>query len=394
MEYNFNEIIDRSGFPNAKYDERIKKFGREDVIPLWIADMDFRTAKPVVDACVKRAEHGLYGYVSKPDSYKQAAIDFEKRRHNWNINIEDISFAVGIVPAMSELVREFTEPGDSVLIQTPVYPEFYEIVEAWEGRSVIENILVNNDGYYTIDFDDLEEKMKMKPKLFILCNPANPVGRVWKRDELERVCNLALKYNIPMIADEIHGDFQLFGNKYIPVATLSEEIKKNTICCFSASKTFNLAGLQACNVIFHNHEWKKRFDKFWASLDIHRNNCFSLCAMETAWNEGDEWLEQMLVYLEGNYLFVSEFLEENLPMIKMRVPEATYLAWIDFRALEMNSKELNEFMINEARVGMNNGSDFCRSLEGFMRMNLAHPRSVIEKALKQIEVAIKNIKLN
>ncbi len=293
MIYNFDEVIDRNGTFAAKYDERIKKFGTDNVIPLWIADMDFKTAKPVIDACVKRAEHGIFGYVSKPFSYKEAAAEFQNRNHNWEIDINDMSFAVGIVPALSELVREFAEAGEKVLIQTPVYPEFYDVVEAWEEREVIENILVNHDGYYTIDFEDFEEKLRMKPKLFILCNPHNPVGRVWTREELTRLLNLCAAYGVPVISDEIHGDFGLFGNQYIPAATLSEEIKKNTICCFSASKTFNLAGLQACNVVFHNKDWKKIFDKFWGGLDIHRNNCFSLVAMESAWRYGEEWLMLM-----------------------------------------------------------------------------------------------------
>lgn len=389
MKYNFDEKIDRNGTFTAKYDERTKKFGTDKVIPLWIADMDFKTAKPVIDACVKRAEHGIFGYVSKPLSYRQAACQFEKRHHNWDIDINNISFAVGIVPALSELVREHTEPGDKVLIQTPVYPEFYDVVEAWEGRSIIENILKENDGYYTIDFEDFETKLKMGPKLFILCNPHNPVGRVWKKDELEKMSNLCLKYKVPVLADEIHGDIVLFGNKYTPVATISEEIKNNTICCFSATKTFNLAGLQACCIVFHDETWKKIFDKFWAGLDIHRNNCFSLVAMETAWREGDEWLEQVINYIEGNVKFVKEFIDREMPKVKMHIPEATYLIWLDFRGLGLSTEELDNFLINKAGVGLNNGKDFCRSLEGYMRMNVGHPRSTIEKALIQIRDAIK-----
>jgi len=391
MKYNFDEIIDRSVAPNAKYDERLKKFGREDVIPLWIADMDFKTAQPVIDACVKRAEHGIYGYVAKPMHYREAACEFEKRHHGWEIDPESISFAVGIVPAISELVREFTQPGEKVLIQTPVYPEFYDVVEAWDGREVIENVLVNNDGYYTIDFEDFEDKLKMGPKLFILCNPQNPVGRVWSKEELTKMAKLCLQYGVPVISDEIHGDLELFGHKYTPMATLGGDIKKNTICCFSATKTFNLAGLQACNIVFHNDEWKARFDKFWTGLDIHRNNCFSLCAMEAAWREGDEWLEQLIEYIEGNYMFVKEWLEENLPQVKMNLPEATYLGWLDFTSLGMSGEELGKFMVEKAGVGMNNGKDFCRSLDGFMRMNMAIPRATIKKALEQIKKAVDNI---
>lgn len=391
MKYNFDEIIDREGFHAAKYDERKKKFGRKDVIPLWIADMEFKTAQPVIDAMVKRAEHGIFGYVSKPDTYKMAAINFQKRRHAWDIEKDEMSFSVGIVPAIAELVREFTEVGDSVLIQTPVYPEFYEVVEAWEGRLVLENKLINEDGYYSMDFEDLEDKLKTSPKLMILCNPHNPVGRVWKKDQLERLGNLCVKYNVPLISDEIHGDMELFGNKYTPMWTISKEIRDNTIVCFSATKTFNLAGLQACFVVFPNDEWKNRFDAFWAGLDIHRNNCFSLVAMETAWNEGEEWLDQVIDYIEGNMKFVKEYIDRNIPQIKVSLPESTYLMWLDCTKLGMNPQSLEEFMVNKAGVGLNNGSNFCRGLEGFMRMNVACPRSMLENALQQIKDGIEGL---
>lgn len=389
MKYDFDEIIDLKPFYSVKYDERMKKFGTEDVIPLWIADMDFKTAQPIIDAMIKRAEHGMFGYVSKPLSYREAAAEFQLRRHGWKLDPDTMSFAVGIVPAMAEIVREFTEPGDKVLIQTPVYPEFYNIVEVWEKREVSENRLIEKDGWYDIDFDDFENKLKEGPKLFILCNPHNPIGRIWTRDELVKMGELCLKYNIPMISDEIHGDLELFGNRYISFGTLPEELKKNTIICFAATKTFNLAGLQACSIVFHREDWKKRFDGFWSGLDIHRNNCFSLVAMEAAWRHGDEWLDQMLEYVGENMKFVKEYLEANIPQIKMTIPQATYLIWLDCRELGMDAVELNDFFVKKAKVGLNNGKDFCRSLDGFMRMNAAHPRAQLEQALDQIRDAVR-----
>ena len=388
MRYNFDEIIDRKDFYSVKYDERMKKFGTDDVIPLWIADMDFRTAKPIIDAMIKRAEHGIFGYVSKPLSYKEAAAEFQLRRHGWKLDPDTMSFAVGIVPAMAELVREFTEPGEKVLIQTPVYPEFYNVVEVWEGREVVENKLLEKDGWYDIDFEDFEEKLKSGVKLFILCNPHNPIGRIWTKEELVRMGELCLKYNVPVISDEIHGDLELYENKYTAFGTLSEELKKNTIICFAATKTFNLAGLQACSIVFHREDWKKRFDGFWGGLDIHRNNCFSLVAMEAAWRHGDEWLDQMLEYVGENMKFVKHYLEKEIPQIKMTIPQATYLMWLDCRELGMDSKELNEFFVKKAKVGMNNGKDFCRSLDGYMRMNAAHPRAQLKQALEQIKEAV------
>ncbi len=388
MKYNFDEVIDRRDFYSVKYDERMKKFGTDDVIPLWIADMDFRTAQPIIDAMIKRAEHGIFGYVSKPLSYKEAASEFQLRRHGWKLDPDTMSFAVGIVPAMAELVREFVQPGGKVLIQTPVYPEFYNVVEVWEGREVVENRLLEKDGWYDIDFEDFEEKLKSGVKLFILCNPHNPIGRIWTREELVKMGELCLKYNVPMISDEIHGDLELYGNKYTAFGTLSEELKKNTIICFAATKTFNLAGLQACSIVFHREDWKKRFDGFWSGLDIHRNNCFSLVAMEAAWRHGDEWLDQMLEYVGENMRFVKEYLEREIPQIKMTLPQATYLMWLDCRELGMDSKELNEFFVKKVKVGLNNGKDFCRSLDGYMRMNAAHPRAQLKQALEQIKEAV------
>ncbi len=388
VKYNFDEVIDRRDFNSVKYDERMKKFGTDDVIPLWIADMDFRTAQPIIDAMIKRAEHGIFGYVSKPLSYKEAASEFQLRRHGWKLDPDTISFAVGIVPAMAELVREFVQPGEKVLIQTPVYPEFYNVVEVWEGREVVENKLLEKDGWYVIDFVDFEEKLKSGVKLFILCNPHNPIGRIWTKEELVKMGELCLKYNVPMISDEIHGDLELYGNKYTAFGTLSEELKKNTIICFAATKTFNLAGLQACSIVFHREDWKKRFDGFWSGLDIHRNNCFSLVAMEAAWRHGDEWLDQMLEYVGENMRFVKEYLEREIPQIKMTLPQATYLMWLDCRELGMDSKELNEFFVKKAKVGLNNGKDFCRSLDGYMRMNAAHPRAQLKQALEQIKEAV------
>ena len=388
MKYDFDQIVDRTGEYAVKYEDRISKFGTEDVIPMWIADMDFQTAKPVRDAIEDRAARGIFGYVSKPDSYFDAAASWMKRRHGWDTDPKLISRCVGIVPALSELVREFTMPGDSVLIQPPVYPEFFEVIEAWEGRHVLENRLLEKDGYYTVDYEDFERKLKTGPKLFILCNPHNPVGRVWSPQELRIMMELCLKYNVPVASDEIHGDLELFGNKYTPTAKLSSEIAKNTITCFSATKTFNLAGLQSCCVVFPNREWKDRFDRFWAGFDIHRNNCFSLVAMQAAWVGGDEWLDQVLSYIEGNMVLAQEFFKKECPRISFWMPQATYMAWLDCRDLGMKDAELFKFMVEKAKVGFNNGQAFCPGLDGFMRMNLAMPRSTVQKALNQIRDAV------
>jgi len=386
MKYNFDEIIDRSHNRSAKYDEAGKKFGSQDVIPLWIADMDFKTAQPVIDALKARAEEGIWGYTSRPDSYYEAVCGWQKRRNGWDIDKSMISFNLGVVPALSSMVYVFTEPGDKVLIQTPVYSEFYDVTESW-GREVVESPLKEQDGRWIIDFEDFEEKAK-EAKVFFLCSPHNPLGIVWTREELERMCHICIANNVLIVSDEIHSDLVFHGKKHIPTATLSPEIAAHVISCISGTKTFNLAGLQASATIFPNQELKARFDKFWFNLDIHRNNAFSTIAMEVAFNEGEEWLEQLLGYIGGNFEFIKDYCAANIPQVKPNVPDATYLVWLDCRGLGMGNEELRDFMIRKAGLGLNEGWSFGRSLSGFMRLNAACPRPVLEKAMEQLKHAV------
>ena len=386
MKYNFDEIVDRSRNRSAKYDEAGKKFGSQDVIPLWIADMDFKTAQPVIDALKARAEEGIWGYTSRPDSYYEAVCGWQKRRNGWDIDKSMISFNLGVVPALSSMVYVFTEPGDKVLIQTPVYSEFYDVTESW-GREVVESPLKEQDGRWIIDFEDFEEKAK-EAKVFFLCSPHNPLGIVWTREELERMCNICIANNVLIVSDEIHSDLVFHGKKHIPTATLSPEIATHVISCISGTKTFNLAGLQASATIFPNQKLKARFDKFWFNLDIHRNNAFSTIAMEVAFNEGEEWLEQLLGYIGGNFEFIKDYCAANIPQVKPNVPDATYLVWLDCRGLGMGNEELRSFMIHKAGLGLNEGWSFGRSLSGFMRLNAACPRPVLEKAMEQLKHAV------
>lgn len=387
MKYNFDEIVDRSNNYAAKYDERKKKFGTDDLLPLWIADMDFKTAQPIIEALEERAKQGIFGYTYRPASYYEAICQWQLKRNHRFIDKSMISFSPGVVPSMSVLVRELTESTDSVLIQTPVYSEFYDVVENW-GRRVIENPLIEKAGKYSIDFDDLESKLARGPKLFIFCNPHNPVGRVWSKEELKNIVELCIKYNVIIIADEIHSDLILWGNEFTPTVHACEGAEKHIITCLAASKTFNLAGLQASVAIFPNKELKHKFDYVWKGMDILRNNCFSLVATETAYKYGEEWLSQLIPYLEQNMLFIDQYLKENIPQIKFTIPESTYLGWLDCRELNMMQQELNDFMINKAKLGLNGGNTFARSLEGYMRINAACPRSILEQALEQLKRAI------
>ena len=386
MKYNFDEVIDRSKNRSAKYDEREKKFGTKDVIPMWIADMDFRTAQPIIDAAKKKAEEGIWGYTSRPASYYEAVCGWQKRRNGWEIDKSMISFALGVVSAMSSMVNVFTKPDEKVLIQTPVYSEFYDVTESW-GRQVIESPLQEKDGEWCIDWEDFEKKAA-EAKLFFLCNPHNPLGIVWTREQLTRMCEICIRNHVLIVSDEIHSDLIFHGKKHIPTATLSPDIASHVIACTSGTKTFNLAGIQAAAIIFPNQELKAVYDKFWVNLDIHRNNSFSSVIMETAFNEGEEWLEQLLEYISGNFDFIHEYCKEHIPQIKPNLPDATYLVWLDCRDLGMTNEELREFMIHKAGLGLNEGWAFGRSLSGYMRLNAACPRSVIEKALKQLETAV------
>lgn len=389
MVYNFDEMVDRTGNRAAKYDERMKKFGVADVIPLWIADMDFKTAQPIIDACKKKAEEGIWGYTSRPDSYFEAVQAWEKKRNNWDVDIAMMSWSLGVVPALSALVKLFTSDGDKVLIQTPVYSEFYDVTEAW-GRQVVENQLVEKDGKWTVDFEDFEKKAK-ECKVFLLCNPHNPLGIVWTPEELKRMADICIANDVVLVSDEIHSDLIFHGNKHTPTATLSPEIAGKVITCVSATKTFNLAGLQASTTIFPDAEKKQAFDRFWMNMDIHRNNAFSSVAMEAAYREGEEWLEQLLTYISGNFDFIKEYFAEHIPKIKPNVPDATYLVWLDCRELGLDNDELRDFMIHKAGLGLNEGCSFGRSLSGFMRLNAACPRATLEKALKQLKEAVDKI---
>lgn len=389
MKYNFDEVIDRSGNRAAKYDERMKKFGVGDIIPLWVADMDFRTAQPIIDACRKKADEGIWGYTSRPDSYFEAVQRWEKRRNNWDVDISMMSWSLGVVPALSAIVKIFSHTGDKVMIQTPVYSEFYDVAEAWE-REVVENQLVERDGMWSIDFEDFEKKAR-ECKIFLLCSPHNPLGIVWKPDELKRMAEICFANDVLLVSDEIHSDLVFHGKRHTPTASLSAEAAKKVITCVSVTKTFNLAGLQSSVTIFPDKVMKQAYDRFWMNMDIHRNNAFSSVAMEAAYNEGEEWLEQLLAYLSDNFSFIAEYCKTNIPSIKPNIPDATYLVWLDCRELGMDNEELREFMIHKAGLGLNEGNTFGRSLSGYMRLNAACPRSVLQTALGQLKAAVDSL---
>ena len=384
MTYDFDRVVDRSTTFAAKYDERMKNFGRDDVIPLWIADMDFVTAQPIVDALTARAQEGIWGYTSRPDSYFEAICDWQARRNHWHPDPACCSHALGVIPAIGSMIQYMTEKGDGILIQPPVYGDFFDIVRDNERRVVENRFIEDGNGKWHVDFADFEEKLK-EVRMFLLCNPHNPLGRVWSREELETMVDLCRKHHVILISDEIHSDL-VFDKGHIPAASLSPEAAAFVITCVSATKTFNMAGLHASTTIFPTAEMKNQLYRFWRNLEIHRNNAFSLIAMVTAYRQGEVWLEQLKTYLQGNFRFVKDYIDQHIPGIQTYIPEATYLMWLDCRGLGMDQETLVKFIMDKAGLGLSNRRGF--GMDGFMRLNAACSRSILEKAMKQLEAAV------
>ncbi|MFJ9500700.1 MalY/PatB family protein [Brevibacillus centrosporus] len=387
MRYDFDKVINRLNTASVKWDEVDRIFGDKDLLPLWVADMDFQVPAPVTDALRARVEHGIFGYTERPESYYEAVIGWMERRHQWSVQKEWICHCPGVVPALSYLVQVFTQPGDKVIIQPPVYHPFTSVV-ADNGREVVHNPLKFEQGRYFMDFEDLRQKMDPSVKLLILCNPHNPGGRVWTKEELTELGNICLENNVMVISDEIHGDLILKGHKHIPFAAISEEFAQNSIICTAPSKTFNMAGMQTSNIIIPNQEYREAFQKMMSTLVLRMTNTFGVVATEAAYRHGDEWLDQLLVYLQGNLDFLTEYIETHIKGIKVIQPEGTYLVWLDCRELGMDTKGLQEFMGKQAKVAVNQGHVFGPGGEQFIRLNMACPRSLIEEGLERIAKAV------
>ncbi|RKW14624.1 MAG: pyridoxal phosphate-dependent aminotransferase [Capnocytophaga sp.] len=385
MKYNFDEVIDRRGSDSLKLEALLPRWGREDLIPMWVADMDFRTPPFIIDSVKKRIECEIFGYTEKPNTWYQSIINWQKKRHQLAITKEMISFIPGVVPAIVMAIEAFTKVGEQVLIQPPVYYPFAAAIRN-TGRKVITNPLLLGNLQYYIDFDDFEKKVKTC-KLFILCNPHNPGGRVWSKEELEKLAAICLKYQVLMISDEIHADLTLPSYKHISLASLSEEIAMNTVTFSSASKTFNMAGLASAYAIIPNPQVRQKFLDKTVGYMLTDGNIFAFQTTVAAYEQGEEWLNQLLAYVQGNIDFLTQYIDQYLPKVKYLVPQASYLVFLDFRALGLSQKELVSFCTNKAHLALVDGSVFGEEGKGFMRINLASPRSVIEKALEQLKEA-------
>ncbi len=388
QDFGFDRIIDRRGTHSYKYDAPEKVFGTTDVLPVWVADMDFAVPPAVTEAIRRRAEHPVYGYTFRPESYYESIVRWIKKRHRWHIEKEWIQFSPGVVPALNLIVQGFTEPGDGVILQSPVYHPFFYAINL-NRRTLVNNPLVQRgDGSYTMDFDDLKKKAR-QAKLLLLSSPHNPVGRSWSEAELRQLGEICMENDLLIVSDEIHGDLTLPGHRHTPLASLSEEIAARTFTCMAPSKTFNLAGLSTSSVIIPDPELRQRYDDLMESLHIKGGNLFGITASEAAYNHGEEWLDAMLQYVQGNVDYVRAFLQEHLPEIRLTPIEATYLLWLDFRHTGLKNEEVHDFLVHRARVGGNDGAMYGPGGEGFERINVACPRSIVEEVFTRIHHALK-----
>jgi len=388
MDYNFDEIIERQNTDCVKYDLRRAVFGRHDVLPMWVADMDFRTPDFIIEAIKNRLNHEVLGYALKPSGLDEAVIKWMQQRHNWNIKKGWIVLSPGVVPSMAILVQAFSEPGDEVIVQQPVYFPFFKTIKN-NGRIILNNPLVLKHGQYEMDLGDLVRKITSRTKMIFLCSPHNPGGRVWKRRELEAIAEICIKNEILIVSDEIHADLILFGNEHIPTSSLSSVVAQNTITCLSSSKTFNTAGLNTSFLVISNPKLKKAYKEKLSDFQLDLGNIAGLVALEASFQKGEEWLDQLLKYLEGNIVYLEEFIQKNIPTIRVTRPEGTYLVWLDFRGTGLDNRKLNRLLIHEAGLGLSDGALFGEEGIGFQRLNAACPRAILEEGLEGLLRAFK-----
>lgn len=393
MKYDFDSVIDRTNTHSVKWDKHVLKefFGTEDVLPAWVADMDFQCPEPVIEAVKKKAAEQIYGYSwhGTPEFY-DSILGWMKRRHNCDVEKDWIIFSPGVMPAVNVMIRTFTNPGDKIIVQSPVYYPFFSAVQN-NGRQMLNNQLKYENKKYTFDFESFEEQAKdPRTKMFVLCSPHNPVGRVWTEAELKKLGDICLENDVLVVSDEIHHDLILSGYKHTVFSNLGEEYMERSIICSAPSKSFNMAGLQISNVVISNKKIREEFQHgIVGKNSLMLPNAFGIVALMAAYSEGDEWLNQVMEYIEDNFRFVKNFLEEKLPDIDMVKPEGTYLAWLDFSSLGLNDEDRKEFLLKKAKVALDNGAMFGSGGEGFERLNVACPRTILEEIMNWIYKAIK-----
>lgn len=384
---DFNELPNRRGTSSYKWDQGDKLFGDPEVLPLWVADMDFKCSSAIVDAVVNRATQGIYGYTIRSQEYIGAILEWFQRRHSWPIEASWLTDSPGVVPSLSIAVRTLTEPGDEVIVMSPVYNPFYDVIVK-NGRIIADSPLLLQDGRYEMDYVRLESLMQGGAKLLLLCSPHNPGGRVWTKDELIQLGELCIQYGVRVVADEIHCDLVFQGHRHYPFASLSPALAEITVTCLAPSKTFNIPGLQTSFAVISNPDMKRSFDGEIAALSIGSVNFFGPAATIAAYTEGEPWLHAVLAYVKDNHDYAVEYLMERLPGLVSVQSEGTYLLWVDCRSLGLSPTELKRLMYREAKIAFNEGSIYGKTGEGFLRINLACPRDVLAEALKRFAEAV------
>lgn len=381
---DFDTVIDRKGTRSLKYDFAVRRGKPKDVLPLWVADMDFQTSSYITDALEDMVKHGVFGYSESEEHYFEVVQNWMERHYNWHVKESWMTKTPGIVFALAMAVKAYTQENDAVLIQPPVYYPFKEVVEDNHRRLVNNTLVLGEDGTYTIDYEDFEKKIiEENVKLFILCNPHNPVGRVWTKEELERLGDICLKHGVFVVSDEIHADF-VFERKHTVFSEVKEAYRDISMICTSPSKTFNIAGLQISNIFISNPEKATAFRRQVAAAGYSQVGLPGLVACEAAYRHGDEWLEGVLAYIKANAEFTRAYLQEHLPRVKMTKLEGTYLVWLDFRNYGLTDKELDEKILNQAGLWLDSGAVFGKCGEGFQRINIACPRKTLQQALDRL----------
>lgn len=388
MNYNFDEIINRNGTDSVKWDGIEGRWGRQDLIPMWVADMDFRTAPFVIEALKKRLEHDVLGYTFACKEWSESIQNWLKDRHGWVIRKEMLTFTPGIVRGLAFVIHCFTQEGDKVMVMPPVYHPFFLVTQK-NRREVVYSSLVLKNGQYEIDFERFRQDVQ-GCKLLILSNPHNPGGRVWTKEELAQIADICYENGTLVVSDEIHADLTLPPYQHPTFALISEKARMNSIVFMSPSKAFNMPGLASSYAIIENDELRHRFQEYMEASEFSEGHLFAYLSVAAAYSHGTEWLDQVLAYIKGNIEFTENYLKEHIPAISMVRPQASYLIFLDCRGLGMNQEELNRLFVEDAHLALNEGTTFGKEGEGFMRLNIACPRATLEKALKQLEQAVNN----
>ena len=383
MKYNFDEIVPRRGSNSYKWDS--VKYA--DVLPMWIADMDFRTAPQIVEALAKRVQHGVFGYTKAPDAYFDAVIGWFERRYGFKFHKDWMLYTTGVVPALSAIIKALTSAGDKVIVQQPVYNCFFSSIRN-NMCEIVSNDLIYQDLTYSIDFDDLEEKASdPRATLLLLCNPHNPAGRVWTREELTKIGDICLRNDVIVVSDEIHCDLTYPGHTFIPFASISERFLKKSVTCSAPSKTFNIAGLQVANIFAADEDIRNKINKALNINEVCEINAFAVEGLIAAYNEGEEWLDELRQYLYDNYIYLKDFFSKYLPQLSILPLEATYLVWIDCSALGLQSAKIAEMLLENEKLWVNEGAMYGKAGEGFIRLNIACPRELLVQGLNKIKKA-------